>query len=151
MPGEVLVLAVGATALAVALSVVTPGLGFVPAVIGGAAVFMLFLAQNLAFGSKVIGRGDAKLGAVLGAVTGLGIQPPHLDAVLAVMTAFILGGFGAVAVLLFRSLRATLTARRPLQVPGLFWRQLRRSMKEPIPYGPFLCAGAALLLLNNLG
>ena len=140
-----------AAGLALAVSFFTPGLGFVPALIGGVSVFLIFLAQNLAFGSKVIGRGDAKLGAVLGALTGLSFNPPQLNAVLAVMVAFILGGVGAIAVLLVRSIGATLKARRPMDVPRLFFGQLRRSMKEPIPYGPFLCAGAVLLLLNNQG
>ncbi len=68
--------------------------------------------------------GDAKLGAVVGATTGLGLDSRHLGAVYAVIAAVLLGGVAAAVLLVTRI----------------------RGLKDPIPYGPFLCAGAALIM-----
>ena len=68
--------------------------------------------------------GDAKLGAIVGATTGIGLDTDHLGAVYAVIAAVLAGGVVAVLLLVTRI----------------------RGLKDPIPYGPFLCAGAALII-----
>jgi Flp pilus assembly protein protease CpaA len=113
-----------AIAVAIALSPVSPGLTPLRAVAGAAAIYLFFLAQSLLFGGSVLGMGDAKLGALVGATTGLGLDADHLGAVYAVIAAVLSGGAVALVLLITR---------------------LRR-MRDPIPYGPFLCAGAALII-----
>ena len=71
-----------------------------------------------------IGLGDAKLGALVGAVTGAGPTGAHLGAIYAVVAGVFIGGATALVLLVTRI----------------------RRLKDPIPYGPFLCAGAALIL-----
>jgi len=113
-----------AIALALALSTWSPGLNLVHALAGAAAVYAFFLVQSLLFGGSVLGMGDAKLGALVGATTGLGFDGNHLGAVYAVITAVLAGGVVALLLLITRL----------------------RGLKDPIPYGPFLCAGAALII-----
>lgn len=109
--------------LALVLAPVTPDIGLLRA-LAGAGVIGLFFAVQWVVSRGAIGLGDAKLGALLGAITGLGLDADHLGAIYAVIYAVFLGG--GVALLL-------LAARV-------------RGLKDPIPYGPFLCAGAALVL-----
>lgn len=117
-----------ALALALVLSAVTPGVSFVRAVIGAAVVGGFFLLFHI-LSRRGIGLGDVKLAALIGAVTGLGFDSPsHLQAVYAVVFGVFLGGAVAVLLLVTRI----------------------RSLRDPIPYGPFLCAGAALVLLQGL-
>ena len=109
--------------LALLLSQWSPGLTLTSAVIGAAGVAVFFFLQNLVSRGS-IGLGDAKLGALVGAVTGAGPTGGHLGAVYAVVAAVFIGGAAAIVVLVTRV----------------------RTLKDPIPYGPFLCAGAALIL-----
>lgn len=113
-----------AIVVALALSPVSPGLTFGRALAGAAVVYAFFLVQSLLFGGSVLGMGDAKLGALVGATTGLGLDADHLGAVYAVIAAVLAGGVVAVLLLVTRI----------------------RGLKDPIPYGPFLCAGAALII-----
>lgn len=113
-----------AVVLALLLSPWSPGLTLPHALLGAAVVFAFFLVQNLLFGGRVLGMGDAKLGALVGAVTGLGTDVDHFGAVYAVIAAVLMGGVVAVLLLATR----------------------RRGLRDPIPYGPFLCAGAALIM-----
>lgn len=138
-----------AVAVALLLSPLTPELGPVRAVVGALVTYLFFLVPNLLLGSAVIGRGDAKLGALIGAVTGLGGDLGHLSAVYAIIAGVVLGGVAAVVVLLVRAIAASTRARRLRDGARLFGRSIRHSLKEPIPYGPFLCAGAVLLLFNG--
>ena len=111
-------------ALALLLAAVTPGLSFVRALTGALVVGGFFLLFHLV-SRRGIGLGDAKLGALIGAVTGLAFDNPnHLQALYAVTYGIFLGGATALALLAARL----------------------RSLKDPIPYGPFLCAGAVLAL-----
>ena len=87
----------------------------------GVAAF--FFVQNLVSRGS-IGLGDAKLGALVGAVTGAGPTSASLGAVYAVIAGVFIGGATAIVLLVTRI----------------------RTLKDPIPYGPFLCAGAALIL-----
>jgi Flp pilus assembly protein protease CpaA len=113
-----------ATVVAVALSPLSPGLTLPHALAGAAAVYVVFVVQSLLLGGSVLGMGDAKLGAVVGATTGLGLDTQHLGAVYAVIAAVLIGGVAAAVLLVTRI----------------------RGLKDPIPYGPFLCAGAALIM-----
>ncbi|MBV8445798.1 MAG: prepilin peptidase [Candidatus Dormibacteraeota bacterium] len=112
-----------AVLLALALSPVSPGLTIVSALLGAASVFLFFYLQNVVSRGS-IGLGDAKLGALLGAVTGVSSDVHHIGAAYAVIWAIFLGAGVALLLLVLR---------------------LRR-LKDPIPYGPFLCAGAAIIL-----
>ena len=67
------------------------------------------------------------VGALVGAVTGAGPDPAHIGAVYAVIYAILLGGATALVLLVLRV----------------------RRLKDPIPYGPFLCAGAAIILYQG--
>jgi len=112
-----------AIVVALAVSPVSAGLNLERAAIGCVGVALFFFLQNL-LSRGSIGLGDAKLGALLGAVTGAGPDAAHIGAVYAVIYAILLGGGTAIVLLALR---------------------LRR-LKDPIPYGPFLCAGAAIIL-----
>ncbi len=109
--------------VALVLSEWSPGLTLTSSVIGAVGVALFFLIQNLVSRGS-IGLGDAKLGALVGAVTGAGPTGAHLGAVYAVIAGVFIGGATAIALLVTRV----------------------RKLKDPIPYGPFLCAGAALIL-----
>ncbi|HEX3604651.1 MAG TPA: prepilin peptidase [Candidatus Dormibacteraeota bacterium] len=113
-----------ATVAAIALAPFSPGLSLPHALAGAVAVYVVFVVQSLLLGGSVLGMGDAKLGAVVGATTGLGLDSRHLGAVYAVIAAILIGGVAAALLLVTRI----------------------RGLKDPIPYGPFLCAGAALIM-----
>ncbi len=105
----------------------SPGLTFLRALTGAAVVWLFFMVQSLLFGGRAIGQGDAKLGALVGALTGLALDSDHLGALYAVIAAVLLAGAVAVVLLATRV----------------------RGLKDPIPYGPFLCAGAALIMFHG--
>jgi Flp pilus assembly protein protease CpaA len=109
--------------IAVVLSEWSPGLTVTSAIIGAVGVAAFFFVQNIVSRGS-IGLGDAKLGALVGAVTGAGPTGAHLGAVYAVIAGVFIGGATAILLLVTRI----------------------RRLKDPIPYGPFLCAGAALIL-----
>lgn len=110
------------SAAAVVLSVATPGLGLVPALLTGAVAGFVFLALavlgSALFRAEAMGLGDVKLCAFLGLI--LGPQPT----LAAVLLGVVLAGVVAVVLLLFRL----------------------RSMRDSIPYGPFLAVGALVAL-----
>ncbi|HYA01141.1 MAG TPA: A24 family peptidase [Candidatus Binatia bacterium] len=114
-----------AIVLALVLAAVTPGLSFFGTLIGGAAVGGLFALLHLV-SRRGIGLGDAKLGTLVGAVTGLGFSDQY-QAAYAVVAAVLIGGVVALLLLISRL----------------------RSLKDPIPYGPFLCIGAAVVLFQG--
>lgn len=109
--------------VAIALSEWSPHLTLTAAIIGAIGVWAFFFVQNLVSRGS-IGLGDAKLGALVGAVTGAGPTSANLGAVYAVIAGVFIGGATAIVLLITRV----------------------RGLKDPIPYGPFLCAGAALIL-----
>jgi Flp pilus assembly protein protease CpaA len=112
--------------LALLLAQWSPGLTVERALIGGAGVALFFFVLNV-ISRGSIGLGDAKLGGFIGAVTGAGNDPAHLGAVYASIYGILLGGAAALILLITR---------------------LRR-LKDPIPYGPFLCMGAAIILFQG--
>jgi Flp pilus assembly protein protease CpaA len=112
--------------LALALASFSPGLTIWRTLAGGLGVGLFFLVMNLVSRGG-IGLGDAKLGALVGAVCGVGLDLNHIGAVYAVIYAIFLGGLVALLLLLVRL----------------------RGLKDPIPYGPFLCAGASLILFQG--
>jgi prepilin signal peptidase PulO-like enzyme (type II secretory pathway) len=117
-----------AMAAAILLSFFTPHLGIVASVLTGLGAGLLFLALALIgsffFGADALGFGDVKLVAFIGLIVGI-----H-DA--AIVSALFLGVLfaGVISLLLVAARRLT--------------------MKSGIPYGPFLAAGA-LVVLYQLG
>ncbi len=112
-----------AIVLALALSFFSPGLTILHAFAGCVAMGGFFVLMNVVSRGG-IGLGDAKLGALVGAVGGVSLDLDHIGAVYAVIYAIFLGGAAAVVLLVLRL----------------------RTLKDPIPYGPFLCVGAGIVL-----
>jgi leader peptidase (prepilin peptidase)/N-methyltransferase len=106
---------------AVALSNFTPGLGWQPALIAGAAAgglfFLIALVGGAIFGTEAMGLGDALLAAFIGLILGMSTGP-------ALLAGVVLAGIVAALLVIFRL----------------------RTMRDSIPYGPFLSAGALLEL-----
>jgi prepilin signal peptidase PulO-like enzyme (type II secretory pathway) len=117
-----------AMAAAIALSFFTPNLGVVESVLTGLGAGLVFLVLALVgsyfFGADALGFGDVKLVALIGLIVGV-----HQTAI---VTALFLGVLFAGVVSL-----ALVAARR-------------LTMKSGIAYGPFLAAGA-LVVLYQLG
>jgi leader peptidase (prepilin peptidase)/N-methyltransferase len=111
-----------AALLAVVLSLVTPGLGFLPAVLTGLGTGLVFLAiaglGALIFHAEAMGFGDVKFSEFLGLI--LGLRPT----LAAVLLGIFLAGMVALALVAMR----------------------RRSLKDSIAYGPFLALGALVAL-----
>lgn len=111
---------------ALVLSFFTPNLGPLPAVLTGLVTGLIFVGVaalgSAVFKAEAMGLGDVKLSVFLGLI--LGPQPTFT----AVLVGLIAAGVVAVALVLLRV----------------------RTMKDSIPYGPFLAAGA-LTALYALG
>jgi len=111
---------------ALVLSVVTPNLGWVSALLTGLGTGLVFLAiaalGALLFHAEAMGMGDVKFSVFMGLV--LGLRPT----LTAVFLGVILAGVAALGLVLLR----------------------RRTMRDSIAYGPFLAAGA-LAALFELG
>ncbi len=116
-----------AIAAAILFSFFTPGLGLVNSVLTGLVAGLLFLALALIgaalYGADALGFGDVKLVAFIGLVIGW--------TGFAIISALFLGVlFAGVVSILLVLLRI-------------------RTMKDAIPYGPFLSAGALVVLLEQ--
>lgn len=109
--------------LAFVASFFTPGMTWWSALTGGVIGFAFFLVAallgNALFGSGALGGGDVKLAVFVGLITGL---PLVVEALLLAII------FGAAVSLILLITRV-------------------RSLRDPIPYGPFLVAGAVITLL----
>lgn len=112
---------------AFALAPWTPGVGYPNALYGAVLVGAFFAVQSFLLGGSVLGLGDAKLGVLVGAITGIGFDLDHLGALYAVIAGMITAGVTALVLLVLRM----------------------RRLRDPIPYGPFLCVGAALILWHG--
>ena len=112
-----------AIAFALVASFFTPGMKWWSAVVGGVIGFLVFLGVEMVgdalFGSGALGAGDVKLAALVGLVTGF---PLIIEAL--VLT--ILIGAGTSLILLVTRVRG---------------------LRDYVPYGPFLIAGAVVTLL----
>lgn len=115
-----------AMAVAIGLSFVTPGLGFVNSILTGLAAGGLFLILALAgamlYGADALGFGDVKLVAFMGLILGFDLRSASI--VSALFLGVLLAGVISLALVVTRI----------------------RSMKDAIPYGPFLAAGALIVL-----
>ncbi|MDQ2959985.1 MAG: A24 family peptidase [Candidatus Dormibacteraeota bacterium] len=109
--------------VALALASWSPGLTIWRSLAGAVVIGLFFLLQNIVSRGS-IGLGDAKLGALVGAVCGLSLDLTHIGALYAVIYAVFLGGGVSLLLLILRI----------------------RGLKDPIPYGPFLCVGASVIL-----
>ena len=117
-----------AMAAAIVLSFFTPHLGILQSVLTGLGAGLLFLALALIgsffFGADALGFGDVKLVAFIGLILGI-----HNVAIVSALFLGVLSA-GVLSLLLVVARRLT--------------------MKSGIPYGPFLAAGA-LVVLYQLG
>jgi leader peptidase (prepilin peptidase)/N-methyltransferase len=115
-----------AAACALLLSLVTPNLGWVAALLTGLGTGLVFLAiaavGALIFHAEAMGLGDVKFSAFLGLI--LGLRPT----LAAVLMGVALAGVVALVLVLLR----------------------RRHLRDSIAYGPFLALGA-LVALFGLG
>jgi len=109
--------------IAIVASFFTPGMRWEYALAGGALGFVFFLVAalvgNVLFGGGALGGGDVKLAAFVGLITGF---PLVIEAL--VLT-ILIGGAISLILLITRV----------------------RGRRDPIPYGPFLIAGAVITLL----
>jgi prepilin signal peptidase PulO-like enzyme (type II secretory pathway) len=114
---------------AIGLSLVTPGLTWLSALLAGAIAGLLFLliavVGSLVFRTEAMGLGDVKLAAFVGLVLGAAYTGPAL------LAGVISAGLVAILLVLFRL----------------------RGMRDAIAYGPFLASGAllGLFLAGGLG
>lgn len=93
------------------------------AIIAGVVFLVLYFGGQLVFGAEAFGFGDVKLAVFIGMATGLS----NLRMVHAILYGVFLGGLVAIILLITRI----------------------RSLKEAVPYGPFLVAGTLLILLTQ--
>jgi prepilin signal peptidase PulO-like enzyme (type II secretory pathway) len=111
---------------ALLLSVVTPNLGWLAAILTGLGTGLVFLAiaalGALIFHAEAMGLGDVKFSAFMGLI--LGLRPT----LAAVLLGVVLAGVVALALVMLR----------------------RRHLRDSIAYGPFLAVGA-LVALFGLG
>jgi|GEM_PF-326358 len=112
-------------AFAVVTSPLWPGFGLLSSMagcgIGFGLFFILAVLARLAFGEGALGSGDVTLAALIGAICGF----PLL--VLALAVGAVLGGLGAVGVLVLR----------------------RTTMGATMPYGPYLVAGVLYVMISG--
>ncbi|MHB8572289.1 MAG: prepilin peptidase [Candidatus Dormibacteria bacterium] len=96
------------------------------AALGGAGFYLLLLvAGQLIFRREALGLGDVKLAGFIGAILGLG----NLAVVWGLILGMLLGGVIGLGLVLIRV----------------------KAMGDYIPYGPFMCLGAALALFLYVG
>lgn len=95
----------------------------VAAAIAGGVFLLLYLGGQLVFGAEAFGFGDVKLAVFIGMATGLS----NLRMIHAILYGVFLGGFVAIILLITRI----------------------RSLKEAVPYGPFLVIGTLIILYTQ--
>ena len=95
----------------------------VAALIAGGVFLLLYFGGQLFFGAEAFGFGDVKLAVFIGLATGLS----NLRVAHAVIYGVFLGGFVAIILLITRI----------------------RSLKDAVPYGPFLTLGTLIVLYSQ--
>jgi len=93
------------------------------ALFAGGTFLLLYFGGQLVFGAEAFGFGDVKLAVFIGMATGLS----NLRMIHAILYGVFLGGLVAVILLVTRI----------------------RSLKQAVPYGPFLVIGTLLILLTQ--
>ncbi|MGH7610990.1 MAG: prepilin peptidase [Candidatus Dormibacteria bacterium] len=114
--------------IAIALANWSPDLSVLSALfgilIGGVALLPFALASDLLHRGEGFGWGDVKLGMTIGAMTGMSLSYGSLYTVWALIAGTLIGGAVTILLLLTR----------------------RVGLRDALPYGPFLVAGAGVVL-----
>jgi leader peptidase (prepilin peptidase)/N-methyltransferase len=117
-----------AIALALVLANFSPDLSVVRALfgilLGGVLMLPFALVSEIFHNGEGFGWGDVKLAMVIGAMTGMSLNYGQIYALWALIAGTVIGGVATVLLLLTR----------------------RVSMRDALPYGPYLVAGAGLIL-----
>ncbi|MGH7641664.1 MAG: prepilin peptidase [Candidatus Dormibacteria bacterium] len=115
-------------ALALALANLSPDLTVVRALfgilLGGVLLLPFAIVSEIFHNGEGFGWGDVKLAMVIGAITGMSLNYGELYALWALIAGSIIGGVVTIILLVTR----------------------RVSMRDALPYGPYLVAGAGLIL-----
>lgn len=122
------VITLPALLLALVLANLSPDLSILRALfgilLGGVVLLPFAVISDLFHRGEGFGWGDVKLGMVIGAMTGMSLNYGQLYALWALIAGTIIGGVITILLLLTR----------------------RVSLRDALPYGPFLVAGAGLIL-----
>ncbi len=122
------VVSLPALALAVALANVSPHLDLMAALfgilVGGGALLPFALISSIFQGGAGFGWGDVKLGMLIGAITGMSLNPGSLYTLWALIAGTLIGGAVTILLLVTR----------------------RLGLRDTLPYGPFLVAGCGVIL-----
>lgn len=122
------VITLPALALALALANLSPDLSVVRALLGillGALVMLPFaVVSELFHDGQGFGWGDVKLAMLIGAITGMSLNYGALYALWALIAGTLIGGVVTILLLVTR----------------------RVGLRDALPYGPYLVAGAGLIL-----
>lgn len=114
--------------LALALANLSPDLSLVKALfgilVGGVVLLPFALVSELFHRGEGFGWGDVKLGMVIGAITGMSLNYGELYTLWALIAGSVIGGVVTILLLVTR----------------------RVGLRDALPYGPFLVAGAGLIL-----
>lgn len=115
-------------ALGVALANFSPDLSVFRSLfgilLGGVALLPFAIVSELFHQGEGFGWGDVKLGMMIGAITGMSLNYGQLYALWALIAGTLIGGVVTVLLLITR----------------------RLGLRDALPYGPFLVAGAGLIL-----
>jgi prepilin signal peptidase PulO-like enzyme (type II secretory pathway) len=116
-----------AVVLAFAAVAITPDLTYQSALIGAVTLGLFFFVFSV-ISRGGMGMGDAKLAVFVGAITGFELSPfSSPRALLAAFYGVMLGGVVTLLLLITRI----------------------RGLKDAIPYGPFICLGAIIVLYQT--
>ncbi|MGC2192663.1 MAG: A24 family peptidase [Candidatus Dormiibacterota bacterium] len=115
-------------ALALILANLSPDLSVVRALfgilLGGVLMLPFALVSEIFHNGEGFGWGDVKLAMVIGAITGMSLNYGQIYALWALIAGTVIGGVATILLLVTR----------------------RVSMRDALPYGPYLVAGAGLIL-----
>jgi leader peptidase (prepilin peptidase)/N-methyltransferase len=92
--------------------------------LGGVLLLPFAVVSELFHSGQGFGWGDVKLGMMIGAITGMSLNYSELYALWAMIAGIMIGGVVTILLLVTR----------------------RVNFRDALPYGPFLVAGAGLIL-----